>query len=184
MQAATWDQPLGILLGVVCGHGVESGREAGDIGRGRVDQHCTIQPDLVHVFQKRFGRTGELQDPIKIGLLLLHQFEGRRAQQEFERLDMNVAVGDQGTCPVLSDRSCLVGLVWYRERPQYPPTRILSRPASAVAEAKYRRGMGKTLLMPPNSSRPFAPGLRRCAELVPQAAWPFVILWQVEVSTS
>ena len=121
----------------------ESGREAGDIGRGHVDQHCTIQPDLVHVFQKRFGRTGELQDPIKIGLLLLHQFEGRRAQQEFERLDMNVAVGDQGTCPVLSDRSCLVGLVWYRERPQYPPTRILSRPASAVAEAKYRRGMGK-----------------------------------------
>ena len=97
MQAATWDQPLGILLGVVCGHGVESSREAGDIGRGRIDQHCTIQPNLVHVFQKGFGGAGKLQYPIEIGPMLFHQLEGRWVKQEFERLNMNVAVGDQGT---------------------------------------------------------------------------------------
>lgn len=107
MEAATREEPLGVRLGIVCGHGVESGWEAGDIGRGRIDQHCTIQPDRVHVFQKGFRRAGELQDLIKIGLMLFHQLEGRWVQQEFERLDVDVAVGDQETC---------LSLVWYRQR--------------------------------------------------------------------
>src|ERR1019366_7273112 len=38
----------------------------------------------------------------------------------------------------------------------------ISGPASTVAEAKFRRGMGKMVLMPPNLSRPFAPGLKGC----------------------
>src|SRR5271157_5444049 len=90
MEAATCDEPLGILLGVVCGHGVKSSGEAGDIGRSRIDQHCTVQPDLVHVFQKGFGRAGELQDPIEIGLMLFHQLEGCGTQHELERLEMGI----------------------------------------------------------------------------------------------
>jgi hypothetical protein len=82
-------------------------------------------------------------------------------------LDMDVAVGDQGTCLVFSSRSCLVGLVWYRERSQRPVTRILPGPASTVAEAKCRRGMGEMVLMPPNLSRPFAPGLNYRAQRLP-----------------
>jgi len=70
--------------------------------------------------------------------MLFHQLEGRWVQQEFERLNMDVAVGDQGT-----------GL-WILSGILEPATTLFKVPA----------------------------------ELPPQAATPFVILWQVEVSTS
>src|ERR1019366_1451725 len=54
-----------------------------------------IQTGLVHIFQKRLGRSGELENAVEIGLMLSHQLQRGRAQHQLERLNMDVAVSDQ-----------------------------------------------------------------------------------------
>src|SRR5271157_1563450 len=140
MEAATCDEPLGILLGVVCGHGVKSSGEAGDIGRSRIDQHCTVQPDLVHVFQKGFGRAGELQDPIEIGLMLFHQLEGCGTQHELERLEMGIRFTQVATsgcaCRLPKGPTC-----WgYLSEPYTHPVELKDRSRSSLARTALALG--------------------------------------------
>src|ERR1019366_10796386 len=115
-----------------------------------------IQTGLVHIFQKRLGRSGELQNAVEVGLMLSHQLQRGRTQQQFERLNMDVAVSDQ------------------------------SLPGTAVPGFLFRRFAARASLWTDGKrgSEGFPRRSRFPARSSPYAARPFAILWQGEGSPS
>ncbi len=95
MQAATRDQALGIVLSIVGDKLIHRGREADHFGRYIVDLSSPVNAATIQIFQKSFRRTAILFNLIEVGALTLHQCKRMRLE-EFNRFDVDVAVGDQG----------------------------------------------------------------------------------------
>src|SRR5437660_6721505 len=93
MQAAAGDQALGIVLRVVGDELIDGGSKAHHLRGNVVDQSSAVNAATVQIFKEGFGRAAILGDLIEVGALALHQFKGMRLD-EFERLDVEVAVGD------------------------------------------------------------------------------------------
>ncbi len=94
MQAATGDKPLGIVLGVVGDELVDRGREPDHLRRDVVDQNSTVDAATVQISQEGLGRAAVFGDLLEIGALALHQIKRLRLK-ELDRLDVDVAIGDQ-----------------------------------------------------------------------------------------
>jgi hypothetical protein len=70
-----------------------AGVKADHLRRHVVDQHRPIDPDLIQMLEKRLRRAAVLRNPVEVLARFLHQRQRFRLEQ-FDRLDVNVAVGD------------------------------------------------------------------------------------------
>src|SRR5256884_9479621 len=95
MQSATGEQPSGILFHVVCDELVYTVGKTNHLRRNVIDEHRAIDARIVQMFQKGFRRPAEFSDLLKVRSVLLHELQ-RVGLEHFDRLDVDVAVGDQG----------------------------------------------------------------------------------------
>src|SRR6266480_2479267 len=95
MQAATGEQPSGIFFHVVGDELVHARSESDHLRRDIIDEHSAIDARIVQMFQKGFRRPAEFSDLLKVRSVLLHELQ-RVGLEHFDRLDVDVAVGDQG----------------------------------------------------------------------------------------
>jgi hypothetical protein len=94
MKASTRDQTHGICFGVV-GHPLVDCRTETDYFRRHViDQDGPVHSGSVQILKKSFGRMTEFGDLIEIRPFSFYKLQGRRLEH-LQRLDVDVAVGDQ-----------------------------------------------------------------------------------------
>ena len=84
---------LGSCLRVIGDELVDRGGKADHFRRNVVDQRSAVNAATVQILQESLGRAAIFDDLFEIGALALHQFKRMRLEQ-FDRLDMDVAVGD------------------------------------------------------------------------------------------
>jgi hypothetical protein len=101
VKASTGNQTPGIVLGIVGNKLVDFGTEADDFGSNVVDQGGAIDAAVVEVIEEGPRRAAILLDLVQIGAVALDQFERLRLEAG-DRIDVNVAVGDQGAAPGFS----------------------------------------------------------------------------------
>src|SRR5208282_71378 len=95
MQAATGDQALGIVLGVIGDELVDRGCKADHFRRNVIDQGSAVNAATVQISEESLGRAAIFDNLIEIGALALHQFKRVRLEQ-VNGPDVDMAVGDQG----------------------------------------------------------------------------------------
>src|SRR3954453_14983500 len=93
MHTATGNQPFRLLLHILSDEVVHRRREANHLGRHVVDEHRTINANLVQVPKKLLRRAAELDHFVEVGPLLFHGRQRRRVEH-LDWLDVHVAVGD------------------------------------------------------------------------------------------
>jgi hypothetical protein len=105
MQAAAGKQPLGVCFDVVDDELIHARGEADDLGRDVVDEHRPLHSRMVEVLKESFRGSAELDDLIKVRPVLLHEFQRVRLEH-LNRLDVDVAVGDQECDPTIWGATC------------------------------------------------------------------------------
>ncbi len=72
MQAATGEQPSGILFHVVCDELVYTVGKTNHLRRNVIDEHRAIDARIIQMFEKGFWRVAELGNLFKVRPLLFH----------------------------------------------------------------------------------------------------------------
>src|SRR5713101_3651290 len=94
MQPAARNQALSILFNIISDELIHSRSEPNDLRSDVIDEHGAIHAGRVQMLEKCFRRTAELGNLLEVRPLLLDQLQRRRVEH-FERLNVDVAVGDQ-----------------------------------------------------------------------------------------
>ena len=86
------------MPGIVGNELVDFGTESDDFGSDVVDEGGTIDSAAIEIIEESLRRAAVFFDVVKVGAIALDQFERLRLEAG-DRIDMNVAVGDQGAAP-------------------------------------------------------------------------------------
>lgn len=100
MQASARDKTARVFFDVIGNVLVHAVGESDDFRSHVVDENSAIDASGIEVVEKGFGGATEFGNLVKVRALPLHEFQSVRLEH-FERLDVDVAVGDQGLFSVL-----------------------------------------------------------------------------------